>query len=601
MMRRSAILRIFAFAAVITAAFAAPGLAAAAAMRLEFEPQWAGIALRPDFWQPDASPSGLTVTRMDYLLSGLALRREDGSWLESQDWFAFLSLDKGRNRAEADSTPKEKFTAIRFSVGVPPAVNAADPSLFPADHALNPGVCGLHWGWQGGYIFMALEGRWRRPDGQLGGYSFHLANNPNLAKVELPVPFQGGGPLTVKISLDVGKVLAGIDFQKDGDSTHSREGDALASRLRANLEHAFRVEKVSYDLYQPSLVDTEKASPLPPGAHPYPLAVTQRFPQVRRPVDNPLTLEGVALGEKLFHDPRLSVNSTQSCASCHDRGAAFADKRRFSAGANGDLGKRNAMPLFNLAWGQTFFWDGRAKTLREQVLMPIQDAHEMNEKLDRVVAKLAGTPGGAEDFNHAFGSPEITAGRIALALEQYLLTLVSQESRFDQAARKTAELTQEEKRGLQLFVTEYDPARGLFGADCFHCHGGTLFTDHQFKNNGLDLDPGDVGRMLVTGRAEDKGKFKTPSLRNVALTAPYMHDGRFKTLEEVVAHYNGGVKRSATLDPNLAKHPDAGLQLSAADQRALVAFLKTLTDEGFTSAGLTANAVHSPSPPSVSR
>jgi cytochrome c peroxidase len=139
--------------------------------------------------------------------------------------------------------------------------------------------------------------------------------------------------------------------------------------------------------------------------------------------------------------------------------------------------------------------------------------------------------------------------------------------------------TAQEQRGFELFNTEYDPGHGLYGADCFHCHGGPLLSDHAFHNNGLDAVPRDLGRYLVTSNNADRGKFATPTLRNVELTWPYMHDGRFRTLEQVVAHYNSGVRRSPTLDPNLAKHPDAGLQLGPEDQRALVAFLKTLTDD----------------------
>ena len=127
-------------------------------------------------------------------------------------------------------------------------------------------------------------------------------------------------------------------------------------------------------------------------------------------------------------------------------------------------------------------------------------------------------------------------------------------------------------------MTEYEPRMGQRGADCFHCHGGPLFTDSQFHNNGLDVTPTDLGRAKVTGRDADRAKFSTPTLRNVALTAPYMHDGRFKTLEEVIEHYDSGVQRSATLDPNLAKHPNEGLQLAPADKKAIIAFLKTLTD-----------------------
>jgi cytochrome c peroxidase len=300
----------------------------------------------------------------------------------------------------------------------------------------------------------------------------------------------------------------------------------------------------------------------------------------------PMSEAGIELGRRLFHDTRLSINGTQSCASCHDQKLAFADARRFSLGAEKQVGKRNAMPLFNLAWGSSFFWDGRAATLREQVLMPIQDHAEMNETLPNVIAKLQNE---REAFQKAFGTPEITADRLAAALEQFLLTLISQDSKYDRAARKVAELNESEKRGLQLFVTEFDPKRGLRGADCFHCHGGTLFVSSQFANNGLDLAADDIGRMAVTKNAADRGKFKVPSLRNIALTAPYMHDGRFSTLEEVVEHYSSGVRRSDTLDPNLAKHPEAGIQLTATEKADLVAFLKALTDETFTQTTATAS------------
>ena len=174
----------------------------------------------------------------------------------------------------------------------------------------------------------------------------------------------------------------------------------------------------------------------------------------------------------------------------------------------------------------------------------------------------------------------ITPERIGLALEQFLLTQVSADSKFDSALRGAATLTEEEQHGFDLFLMEYDPARGKRGADCFHCHGGPLFSDFAYKQNGLPI-AADRGREKVTASASDAGKFKTPSLRNVAVTGPYMHDGRFATLEEVVAHYDHGVVRTATLDPNLAKHPNEGLQLSTDDQHALVAFLRTLTDARF--------------------
>ena len=208
----------------------------------------------------------------------------------------------------------------------------------------------------------------------------------------------------------------------------------------------------------------------------------------------------------------------------------------------------------------------------------------MHQSLAQSVAKLAALPDYRRKFAGAFGNPDITAERLGLALEQFLLTLVSQDAKFDQADRGETKLTMQEQRGLELFITEYDPVRNLRGADCFHCHGGNLFSNQSFANNGLDAKP-QAGRGAVTGLPADEGKFRVPSLRNIAVTGPYMHDGRFATLEQVIDHYDHGVQRGGTLDPNLAKHPAAGLGLSVPDKAALVAFLRTLTDETFLQSG----------------
>ncbi|MSU37009.1 MAG: hypothetical protein EXS36_18310 [Pedosphaera sp.] len=202
----------------------------------------------------------------------------------------------------------------------------------------------------------------------------------------------------------------------------------------------------------------------------------------------------------------------------------------------------------------------------------------MHETLSHVVLKLDACASNRMVFARAFGTPEITADRIARAMEQFLLTRISNHYKFDHCLAGDGELTGEEKRGFELFHTEYDPRHGQFGADCFHCHGGPLFQSQSFTNNGLDAECKDLRRSLVTGNPRDNRKFAVPSLRNLAVTAPYMQDGRFATLEEVVADYSRGIRRSSTLDPNLAKHPEGGLQLSAADEGALVAFLKALTD-----------------------
>lgn len=355
----------------------------------------------------------------------------------------------------------------------------------------------------------------------------------------------------------------------------------LAVKLRENIENSFSVETVKDFSPIAELSRGTNHIEIAPNATPYHLTISQFAPQPDLPRDNPLTVEGVALGGKLFFDGRLSANNSESCATCHNPRRAFTQPQRVSRGADGDPGTRNAMSLENLAWKDSFFWDGRAASVRAQVLQPIQNPIEMHESLTNLVAKISADKNYHRLFANAFGPPEITADKIARALEQFVLAQVSFNSKFDRVMNGTAKFTKEEARGYILFNTEYDPYHGQFGADCFHCHGGPLFQSQDFANNGLDSAFTDLGRYAITKRAGDKGKFAVPSLRNVAVTAPYMHDGRFKTLGEVIEHYCTGMKRSATLDPNLAKHPDGGVPLGDADKKALVAFLKTLTDEKF--------------------
>jgi cytochrome c peroxidase len=243
------------------------------------------------------------------------------------------------------------------------------------------------------------------------------------------------------------------------------------------------------------------------------------------------------------------------------------------------------MPVMNLAWhARGFFWDGRAPSIRDQALRPIQDPLEMNEKLSNVVTKLKADKQYTDQFIRAFGDATVTPERIGLALEQFMLTMVSNNSKYDQYLRGAATLTESEQRGLDLFFSEYDPFGSEKGAECFHCHAGHNFTNDEFMNNGLDTDAGitDEGRKMVTNDPADRAKFKVPSLRNIALTPPYMHDGRFATLEEVMEHYDHGVQQSATVDFLLQYNlQPGGLQLTAQDKADLVAFMKTLTDTEF--------------------
>lgn len=309
------------------------------------------------------------------------------------------------------------------------------------------------------------------------------------------------------------------------------------------------------------------------------------FPPPNLPADNALTKEGVKLGRMLFYDKILSRNNTISCASCHMQQFAFTDTATLSIGVRGLHGKRQAMSVFNMAWhNNEFFWDGRAHLLRDQSLMPIQDELEMDETLDNVLAKLNASETYRNQFKKAFGTENINSLLLSKALEQFMLTIVSQNAKYDDFLAGKATLTAEEERGRFLFFTEYNPAfPNASGADCRHCHSGADFENNQYMNNGLDADGAvtDFGREKVTNNSNDRAKFKVPSLRNIALTAPYMHDGRFKTLEQVVDHYNL-VTNSATLDPSFHQQLPNGLQLTTTDKAALVAFLRTLTDTKLT-------------------
>ena len=556
----------------------------AVTLQINIAPKVAGENLQPaSLRYQTAAGETFSGTRVSWLASDFALQRNDGSWLELSNSVAWFDYDQNRDTQRLE-IPAGAYQSLRFVVGLNTNLNHADVAKFPAGHPLNPAVNDLHWSWQGGYIFLALEGLWRNAAGALDGWAYHLARDTNSVCITLAAPLEVTNETRLELNFDLATVLNAprpLSFAKDGSSTHSRNSDPLAAALKKNLVGAFSVSRVSH------LTDAEIAVAHPPPLYlpaqftPFPFQMAANFPRPDLPRDNPLTVERVALGQALFSDPRVSVTDAQSCADCHLPAKAFTDGRKTARGAEGKFGERNSMPLLNLAWKKEFFWDGRAKSLREQVLQPIQNPVEMHQTLTNLVVKLA--VGNAETdyaarFTAAFGTPEITAEKIALALENYLLTLTSFNAKFDRVLRGEEKFTTAEQRGFELFSTEYDPRRGQFGADCFHCHGGPLFQSQTFANNGLDEVFTDLGRGKITGKNSDAGKFAVPSLRNVALTAPYMHDGRLHTLEEVVAHYSTGLRRSATLDPNLAKHPDGGVPLSAADQQALAAFLRTLTD-----------------------
>ena len=527
----------------------------------------------------NAAGETISVTRLSYLLSDFALERPEGGWVEIPNQQAWMDAATQRNRLRLVDVPEGKFRALRFSIGLDPKSNASDAAQWPAEHPLNPALNGLHWSWQGGYIFLALEGHFRAGSDEMSGYALHLARDPNQTRISLSMALDLKQEAALLLGFDVGTLINSpriLSFSKDGSTTHSRKDDPIAAMLVTNLPGAFRLQQIATPASARISGPPVQPIDLPEKYTPYPFTMSRTFPLPDLPRDNPLIIERVALGERLFHEKGLSRDGSISCATCHQAEAAFTDRLPVSKGIEGRLSKRNAMPLFNLAWKTSFFWDGRAPSLRSQALMPIQDHLEMDETLEHVTAKLAADTAYAPLFKAAFGSSGITSEKLGLSLEQYLLTITSFDSKFDRALNGRDKFTDEEARGFELFMTESDLRTEQRGADCFHCHGGPLFSDHQFHNNGLKLSG--PGRAEITKLRGDEGKFATPSLRNVALTAPYMHDGRFTTLEEVVDHYRTGIQHSPTLDPNLAKHTGGGIPLSDADRSALVAFLRTLTE-----------------------
>lgn len=287
----------------------------------------------------------------------------------------------------------------------------------------------------------------------------------------------------------------------------------------------------------------------------YPLEIPVGFPEMNIPADNPMTIEGVELGRKLYYDTKLHSNGEKACASCHVQENSFSSDKA-------------VLPAVNLGWSRTFLWDGSVQGELEDIMH-----HEVTNFFQTDVSVLQGDPEYPELFKKAFGSDQITEHEIVLALAQFFRTMNSGNSKFDKVLRGEAQFTNEEFLGYELFFTE----RG----DCFHCHATVFMTDNSMHNNALDANP-DPGYFNVTGDSLDFGKFKSPTLRNLVYTAPYMHDGRYSTLEEVIEFYSQELQKSPTVDPLMKNLSKGGIQLTTEEKAGLVAFLKTLSDSEFT-------------------
>lgn len=335
-----------------------------------------------------------------------------------------------------------------------------------------------------------------------------------------------------------------------------------------------------------TIVD-ESLENIPYNPQGYTVTVPAGFPQLEIPADNPLTVDGIDLGRRLFYDPILSADSSMACATCHAPAGNFTDNKALSKGIDGLFGTRSSMTLENVGFFKNgLFWDGRVSTLEEQAIKPVENPIELHDDWTNIETKLRRHADYPTRFRKAFGiskKSEITRDLAAKAIAQFERTMVSSgTSRFDLALTPGSGVffTEQEQNGYNMFFQ----LNGAKDAQCGHCHSGPLISSNNYFNNGLDSaatlnDFPDPGRGKITGNINENGKFRAPSLRNITKSAPYMHDGRFQTLEQVVDHYNAGGKYSENIDPfliQLKNHP-----LTAQEKMDLIVFLKTFTDTVF--------------------
>lgn len=287
---------------------------------------------------------------------------------------------------------------------------------------------------------------------------------------------------------------------------------------------------------------------------PYELTIPPGFPYMVIPEDNPTTVEGIQLGRMLYYDSIIDKGNERSCGKCHVQQTSFT-------------AEENCLPHINLAWNNAYLWKGEVRGVLENSML-----FEVEHFFETELKRLNAHSGYSKLFKNAFGVDKITSKEIAYALAQFVRTLNSNNSKYDRFLRGETTLTQSEEAGYKLFFTEE--------GDCFHCHGTILLTNNTFHNNGLDsiLTP---GRSEITGKQKDIGKYKTPTLRNIAFTAPYMHDGRYETLEEVIDFYSEGLVWSSTIDPLMKKAHKGGVHLNNQEKLDLIAFLKTFSDTTF--------------------
>lgn len=307
---------------------------------------------------------------------------------------------------------------------------------------------------------------------------------------------------------------------------------------------------------------------------PFEMSYPEYFPEPHYTfTQNKLSKEGFELGRALFFDPVLSIDSSISCASCHAQVHAFADHNTaLSTGVFGRKGLRNSPAIINVAWQTSFMWDGGINHIEVMPFGPIDNVNEMNETLPNILKKLRQHPTYPDRIQRVFGETPVQSQQIFYALAQYMGMLISSDAKYDQVRRGENSFTASEEKGYLLFREH-----------CATCHSEPLFTDHSFRNTGLPNKNGDTGRYHITSDSGDLYKFKVPTLRNVELTYPYMHDGSLGTLKSVLDHYSEGMIFYSNLDTVFLNEEPHGLRLTEREKEDIISFLHTLTDKHFIS------------------
>ncbi|MCK6554726.1 hypothetical protein L6Q96_09130 [Candidatus Binatia bacterium] len=509
------------------------------------------VVIGPDTPYTNAAGNRYGVMRLQYFVSDFVLEREGMDPVRLDD-IHYVDLAEPATLQYTPSTPipPGSYTGVSFVFGIPRAKNVSNAFVRPPESLMEwPDMMG------GGYHYMKLEGRFVDRQQQIANYKLHTGM---LMGMDYSVPVAlpdlaidvDDDEVEVEIAMDIAEWLQDPNVYDFNDYMPGMMGNAPAQRTaQQNGWNVFALGYVGPPEQRPPAVVPEPYVIELPANVPIPMIV---------PADNPTTVEGVALGRRLYYDSRLDGIGNRACATCHLQQTAFTSNRTTGILAH-----------INLAFADAFLWDGKVQGTLEEVMR-----FEVEEFFEADMSRVAADPVYLDMFTRAFGPGPITTRKAAYALAQFQRTLVSFDSKLDRYLRGEESLTDAERRGAMLFYSET--------GDCFHCHGTTLFTDNRFHNTGLDTEPPRKGLADITGDAADNGKFKTPTLRNIALTAPYMHDDRYATLAEVIDFYSEGLQYSATVDPLMKNVAQGGVRLTTEEKADLLAFLLTLTDLSFT-------------------